>query len=147
MSIVYTIYISASTTAFAAHIMLEYRKKKTARRILYSPWTLLALAMVCAFMLRATWNVYQKERTSADALSVSNRELDKLSTRQAALSDSVSYLSTPQGVETEIRKKFRAVKEGEAVAVILEDASTTSASSTAASRGFWGGLWHWFTGK
>jgi cell division protein FtsB len=131
--------------------MNDFRKKKAARRILYSPLTLSALLIVAIFMGKAAWNVHAKELTSAEALERSQSELDKLTARQTSLNSAVAYLSTPAGVETEIRTKFRVTKEGESLAVILDDASSTASSSSAAvaasSTSFWYRLMHLFSSK
>ncbi|MDB5259388.1 MAG: protein of unknown function with transrane region [Candidatus Taylorbacteria bacterium] len=125
--------------------MIDFRKKKTLRRFMYSPWTLAALAIVVFLMAKGALNVNAKRQTSGEALGRAQLELGKLSERQKNLGTAVAYLSTPQGVETEIRTKFRVAKEGESVAVILEDAvATTSPNNAASKRGFWYRLSHLF---
>ena len=112
--------------------MLEFQKKKRIRKILYSPIVLLLLAIIFVLLFRGTWGVYKKE-------------IDKLISRQNSLTSSLDYLKTDQGVEGEIRSKFRAVKEGEKVSVIVDDQksdSTSTASST--EEGFWSKFFNWF---
>lgn len=121
--------------------MYEFKRKRSVDRIIYSPVSLIILVVILGFSVRATWDVYEKERTSRDSLALSQRELDKIAAREQTLNQAIAYLSTQQGVETEIRKKFRVVKEGEEVAVILDDASGTVATSTTASRGGLLGVW------
>jgi cell division protein FtsB len=128
--------------------MLDFRKKKIARKVMYSPWSLAILFILAIFMAKAAWNVHVKERSSAEVLERTQTELEKLSARQTNLGTAVAYLSTPQGVETEIRTKFRVAKEGESVAIILEDATSTNGSGGAGlKRGFWYRLTHLFSGE
>jgi hypothetical protein len=79
-------------------------------------------------------------------LSQAQAELAGLEQQKESLSDSISYLSTPAGMEAELRDKYHAVKAGESVAVIVDDASSSSSSgasseaSSTPSSGWWSGL-------
>jgi cell division protein FtsB len=113
--------------------------------ILSSPITLVLAGILFIILAKAAWNIYQKADESAAKLSEADAGLAKLEDRQADLSAQVGYLSTPAGVEAELRTKYRAVKDGESVAVIIDDTqagSTTGeqASSTLAS--WWRRLLH-----
>ena len=122
--------------------MLEFQKKKQLRKILYSPIILLLLAILFVLLFRGAWGVYQKERLSAENLEKERNEFDKLVLREKNLAASLDYLKTDQGIESEIRTKFRAVKEGEQVAVIVDAQSSASSSSATTTRGFWYRLFH-----
>lgn len=69
-------------------------------------------------------------------------ELNKILERKKELAQSIDYLKTEQGIEAEIRSKFRVVKDGESVAVIVDDdkPTTTIVASSSPS------LWQKFTG-
>lgn len=123
--------------------MHEFRKKKLIRRILYSPFTIAALFVIAILMFRSAINVHGKAVASREAFDRSSREFAKISGEEANLANSISYLSTPAGVETEIRKKFRVVKPGESLAVILDDAPSSTATTTLDQRGFWEKMWGW----
>lgn len=72
-------------------------------------------------------------------------ELQKIMTRQNNLVASLNYLKTDQGVENEIRSKFRAVKEDEKVSVIIDDKKIeTTTTSTTTKRGLWYRILEWF---
>lgn len=107
--------------------MTEFNRKKSYRKYIYSPLTLFVLFLVLLVLLKAVWGVYSKEQLSAQYLDRERVEFEKIKARQDELAKSVEFLKTEQGVEAEIRSKFRAVKEGESVAVILgnEEATTT----------------------
>jgi cell division protein FtsB len=128
--------------------MLEFQQKRKVRKILYSRTALIVLCVVAAVFLRATWNVYEKERLSEEYVSQASAQLDKISAKKEAISSSVSALGTDKGIEAEIRRKFRVVKDGEQIAVIVDDTAISggrdqsSASST--GQGFWHGVASFF---
>lgn len=100
--------------------------------------------MVVFVLARASLNIYSKVETSETKLLQAQANLEKLSERQQDISRKVEYLSTDQGIEAEIRTKYHAVKDGEQVAVIVDDSqkapAVQSASGTTAtsSSGFFG---------
>lgn len=137
MRVVYTIWVTE----------FNIKRKKSARRFMYAPWALATLFIMTIFIARAAWNVHEKQVTSAEALDRSAREYAKLLDRKNSLASAVISLETPQGVETEIRQKFRVAKDGEELAVILEDAPSSTATTTTLHRTFWYKLLHLFSSE
>jgi cell division protein FtsB len=123
--------------------MNGFNRKKSYRRYIYSPFTLFILFFMFLVMLKALWGVYSKERLSAEYLQKQQAELDRLTTRKSELANSVEYLKTDQGVESEIRSKFRVVKEGESVAVIVGDEESTSTPVEIEKKGFFSKYFGW----
>lgn len=118
--------------------MLEFNKKKKLRKVLYSPFVLIVLSIVFVLLLRGVWGVYNKSKFSAENLLKDQGELSRLIEREKSLAASLDYLKTEQGIESEIRSKFRAVKDDEKLAVIIEDEKPVPASTTSSEkRGFW----------
>ena len=124
--------------------MLEFQQKRKIRKILYSPVSLILLAVIAVFLVRGVWNVYQKESASQDYLNQAHDELSKVSATEDQLSDSVAALQTTQGIETDIRHKFRVVKPGEQIAIIVDSSASTSEATTSVKAGFWQGVEHFF---
>ncbi|HEY4504086.1 MAG TPA: septum formation initiator family protein [Candidatus Paceibacterota bacterium] len=125
--------------------MFSFKKKKTYKKIIYSPFAIFALVIVLAFFLKALWGVYKKEQMSAEYLEREKSELQKLEKRQNNLAKSVDYLKTDKGIEAEIRNKFRLVKEGESVTIIIDnEISSTPKNATTSFSGFWKSLFGWF---
>lgn len=122
--------------------MLEFQKKKKLRKILYSPAVLIILAIIFVLLLRGSWSIYKKANLSMQNLEKERIELEKLVLREKNLASSLDYLKTDQGIENEIRSKFRAVKEGEQVAVIVDEQNPTSSATTTKKHGFWYNLFH-----
>ncbi len=130
--------------------MSEFNKKRPYRQFIYSPITLFFLLIILAVLLKAGWGVYQKERKSAEYLSRAQSELEKLTVRKNKLEESVEYMKTDKGIEAEIRSKFRVVREGEMVAVIVDNEPMKNekiSTTTPASSGFWQKLRVWFSGR
>ncbi len=124
--------------------MLEFRKKKKIQKILYSPIVLLILAIIFVILIRSLWGVYKKERLSTNNLLREQIELAKLSSREQNLASSLDDLKTELGIENEIRNKFRVVKEGEQVAVIIGDNVSSVKKVASTTHSFWYMIFHWF---
>ncbi len=124
---------------------MKYGKRPLRRHIISSPFTLVGLFILAIILAKAAWNINQKALASAAKVSQAQIELTKLEDRQKDLSHQVGYLSTEQGIEAELRTKYRAVKEGESVAVIVDppgSAASTTKVISAEPLGWWGRLWH-----
>ena len=107
--------------------MLEFQAKKRFRKVLFSKGVIIAIVILGAFMARATWNVYKKERASSANAFEAEKELNKLHDRQLLLNFEISRLSTDQGIEEEIRSKYSVIKPGENMLVIVDkDATSTT---------------------
>lgn len=116
---------------------MDFEQKRKLKRYLYSKPALVVLTLIFLFVAKATWNVYDKVEISQDNLSMAERELDKLKVRKEALASQIEYLQSEQGVEAEIRQKFRLVKEGEEIAVIIDDDITLPTASTTENKSLW----------
>lgn len=116
---------------------MKYGKRRR-KRFLSSPLLILGLLVVLLVLIKATWNIREKAVRSAGRLRAAEAELVKLKEHREDLERHVGYLSSEQGIEAELRTKYRAVKEGESVAVIVDDAQTAAAlaaSTTARAAG------------
>ncbi len=106
--------------------MREFNQKKRYKKFLYSPITIFFVFILLVSLLKGLWGVYTKESLSRDNLKREQVELNKLIQREENLAQVVEYLKTHEGIEAEIRNKFRMVKEGESISVILEQESTST---------------------
>lgn len=120
--------------------MFDFQQKKPSyKKFIHSPGALFVLFILTLIVLKALWGVYKKERLSAEYLAREQGEYNKMIARKNELTQSVEYLKTDRGVEAEIRSKFRVVKEGESVAVIVDNDASTSAPevSTTTNKSGW----------
>lgn len=125
--------------------MHDFQKKKRIRKIMYSPITLTILAILFAILTSGVWGVYNKMKLSIKNLEKEETEKAKLESRKANLATSIEYLKTEQGIENEIRTKFRAVKDGEKIVVIVEDkdSTTTQIDTSTSSKSLLYRIFHW----
>ncbi len=123
---------------------MKYGNRSIWKKIGNSPLTLLVILIISVLLVRATFNIREKTLLGQEKLSRAEAELIKLEEKKKVLTDRVAYLSTEQGVEAELRTKYRAVKEGESVAVILDDKNqaaalvASSADTSDADLSWWG---------
>jgi cell division protein FtsB len=122
---------------------MKYRKDRKGKRpksLFFSPFVLVAAVVVSGVLLRAALSLHHKAILSGAKLAETQSEYDKLQAHGAELEKQVGYLSSDDGVESELRSKYRAVKSGELVAVIVDqnqNASVTAATSSPAKRSSW----------
>jgi cell division protein FtsB len=102
------------------------RDNKKYRKIIFSTATLIFLSIILLILLKALWSAYNKEKLSSENLEKQRKELVRLNDRKKNLEQSVEYLKTDKGIEAEIRSKFRVAREGESLAVILDDDATST---------------------
>ena len=127
---------------------MRYGNRSPLKKVLSSPITLIVAALLVVVLGRAAWNIHQKAVVSGMKLDQAQAELTKTQASETDLQGKVAELSTPEGVEAEIRTKYRAVRPGESVAVIVDDPATTSTSTmdvdASASISWWGRLMRFF---
>lgn len=127
---------------------MKYGNRSVWQKIIRSPLALFIALMVCVILAKATWSIHQKASLSATRLEQAQAQMAKLEARRTELSAKVDALSTPEGVEAEIRSKYRAVKAGESVAVIVDDQKLATSTATSSPASWWGsilrmfGLWN-----
>jgi cell division protein FtsB len=117
--------------------MVEFNRKSRLRKYIHSLPALVLLLVILLLLLKAVWGVYEKERKSSENLDRARNEYLKIVAREKELRDAVDYLKTDKGIEAEIRTKFRAVREGESVAVIIDEEATSTAA-VVEEAGLWG---------
>ena len=116
-------------------MMRELRQKQRIKQLLYS-WPALALMVVLAFFLiKGAAEVMLKERESAARVGNLENEAMELEAREAELLAGIARLQTEEGIVEEIREKFSVTREGERVAVIVDERAR--ATSTSGSGGSW----------
>lgn len=115
--------------------MLEFQEKKKLRKFLYSRLTLIALGILAAITASAAYRMYQKAAETGEKRTAAVREEETLKSKTGDLESHLSQLKTERGIEEEIRKKYRVVKEGESVIIVVDDQSN-AANAAGAQSGF-----------
>jgi cell division protein FtsB len=115
--------------------MLEFQVKKRVKKILYSRAMFVVILAAIVLAGRATWSVYQKEKISQLNLHRLQGEIAELKQKEDYIKSGINRLGTARGIEEEIRQKFKVVKGGEAMAILIDDETAITATST--EKGFW----------
>ena len=126
---------------------MKYGNRTPFQRLVRSHITLVLASIFFVILAKASWNVHQKAVASSLRLSEAQSELAKLKDRQTDLSSKVDFLSTDQGVESELRTKYLAVHSGESVVVIVGSATSTPKASSSdvvqTGEGWFTRMLHW----
>lgn len=101
--------------------MQGFQRKKQIAHVISSPLVLLFLVFVAVFLGRATYRILAKERESAKNLARAQAELQELQDKKEGIEKDINRLSTPEGVEEELRSKYAIKKPGEELVVIVND--------------------------
>lgn len=120
--------------------MIDLERRRKYKKYFFSKLTIGVFIILVVILSKATWNAYQKKEFTRDNLLNSTSELEKLQDRSRDLKEKNETLSTPEGVEDEIRRRFPVAKEGEKVIILVEDKNNI-ASSSLEEEGK-GGLWY-----
>lgn len=115
---------------------MDFDQKRKLKKFLYSRPMLVILFILLLLLTKGTWNVYRKLHISQSNLDMVHRELEKLGEREQALAAEIKFLQTDTGIEAEIRDRYRVVKDGEEIAIIVNDEVETS-TTTSKKRGIW----------
>ena len=100
--------------------MSRLKNKNKFKKIFYS-WPVFVLLLAIVLLVASgVWGVSKSERTSCGKRDSSEERYDKLEDKSDNLLSEIESLKTEKGRESEIRDKFRVVKEGEQLAIILK---------------------------
>jgi cell division protein FtsB len=108
--------------------MRELQEKQRTKERLYSMPVLVILGIVVIFLLRGTYQVLQKDVTSANSVKEMEAKVAQLTDRQEQLKRNIDKLSTDDGIDAEIKDKFSVSKPGEHVAIIVDEKAAASTS-------------------
>jgi cell division protein FtsB len=116
--------------------MRSISRKGKISQFLYTKAALFVLIIMIAAASRAAWGVYQKSRETQENIRKARAELETLRGRKRFLESEIERLSSERGLEEEIRKRFPVVKEGEEVAVIVDEQEETTKDKDQAATSF-----------
>lgn len=123
--------------------MGDFKKRRTRGaellRVMWGSLGLLALGAIAFGVSRAAWNMYGKFSEAATARAAAELELQELSARHERIQTEVDELSTPRGLEAEVRERYGVVRPGEGEIAIVRPA--TSSEVLRRDRGVLERLW------
>ena len=116
------------------------REGRITRIILRTLGTVL-LAVIAFGSLRAAWGMYNKLLEATDREHLAQTQLQTLEEQKATIDHQLALLSSPRGVETQVRDRYGVVRPGEGEIQILA-APPAAGGNEASKEGFWARLWH-----
>jgi len=101
------------------------KRRHRMERVMYSKLTL-AFLLLCSILLSfSVYERYTKAKEMEEKKQESESSYNDLSERKEQLKKKVDYLEGKQGIESEIRRNFDVVKEGEEVVIIVDNDSSS----------------------
>lgn len=90
------------------------------KNIAYSWPVIVALVVLMFFIGRATWYAYLRTHAVTKTYIKIKEERKELSQRRDILEKKLTHLSSPYGLEKELRERFNLRKPGEEVVIIVD---------------------------
>ena len=115
--------------------MKELQRKQSMKRLLYSVPSLICLSVIVFFLAKGAAGVMLKERESSGVVSDLEAKALAGEERQKELEASIERLKTEKGIMEEIKDKFSVTREGEHVAIIIDE--RRAATSTGVPERVW----------
>lgn len=101
--------------------MREFEQKRKIQNIKHSWWFSLILICVIIVLLISVLRMVGSYRYAKHHQKARQKEYQELLTKQQDLTESVNQLNTKEGLEEVLREKYRAVKQGEELVVVLDE--------------------------
>lgn len=93
--------------------------KKPQQRERHIPWMFCVALVITVFIAYRAWGLLEKRATAKKLNTAYEAELQQLAEKEDAMRTELQELQTPEGVEREIREKFRVTKQGEELVVVV----------------------------
>lgn len=106
--------------------MRDFERKRKMESTLYSPAVIVVLCILIALIARSLVSAYQKSTYSQEEARRLAIRLASLQTEAERLESTYKFLDTKEGVEAELRSKYRVVSPGEKVAIIVNNESKSA---------------------
>lgn len=103
------------------NLMKELQRKQKIKKILYSIPSLLLFAVITILLAKGASGIMRIERESAGKVKTLEAESQALALREKELNAEIVRLKTEEGVLEEIKEKFSVTREGEYVAIIVDE--------------------------
>ena len=123
--------------------MKDFQAKRKVKRAIFSWPVVVLLVGVNLLLLKSNVQLYGKERYTADNEAQAQKEYRDVVSRQNSLTADVARLSTSEGVDLELRRKYQVVKPGEETVVIVTSAVATTSEKLEEKPGMWENPLHW----
>ena len=124
--------------------MQELQRKQKLRQLVYSIPSLILLIILTFFLAKGALGVLGKERESASRVKTLEAKAVTVIDRKHELEEGIKNLQTDEGIVAEIKAKFSVMREGEHVAIIVDERGKASSTEAALShfsfKDWWAGV-------
>lgn len=117
--------------------MAEYQKIKNHKGITHSKATMLVLFLISIVLIAGLFSIIPKERATRENKKQVIDALNLLQNQSSSLAYQIENLKTEAGIEEKIREKYRVVKEGEGLIVIVDEKKSEESAPISESNNFW----------
>lgn len=124
-------------------MLKELEQKQKIKRVVYSWPSLVVMALVTVLLVKGAAGIMTIERDSAGRVEVLESQSEALVMRESDLKAEIERLKTDEGIVEEIKDKFSVTREGEFVAIIVDErtkATTTPKENKIWYKKFWGAI-------
>lgn len=104
-----------------ANLNKNFNKKIALKKRIFSLPVLLVLLVVLIIIFCSVFGLIKSNNKTRENRDLAFNQLASLQKREQELKSGIEKLKTEDGMEENIRDKFRATKEGEELIVIVED--------------------------
>lgn len=112
---------------------MKRRNQSQWRKVIASPFAMVLFLVALFFVSEATAKMYSKNRESQVRYTEAESRLARAVNNQNVISEQIKNLSSDEGIETEMRKKYHAVEPGEQVAVVINTSPQATSTTRPAS--------------
>ena len=116
----------------------NFKERNKVNRIIYSWPSIFVLLLIILFLVKNIFGIYQGKKQSSINREHSELVFVELEDKSNLIKEEIKLLKTEKGIEKEIRDKFRVVKEGEQMAIIINsDKNSNQEKSGNPKNGLW----------
>ncbi|MBU1558134.1 septum formation initiator family protein [Patescibacteria group bacterium] len=116
--------------------MKDFNEKRKMNNIVYSKVSIFVLLVLIFFVGKGAWGAYSDVILTKENKEIAEQQLRELEEREAKILDEILDLKTEEGQEREIRNKYRVVKEGEHMIMIVDE-KNSNYLNTEEDKNFW----------
>jgi cell division protein FtsB len=106
----------------------ELQQRQKIKQMLYSYPSLFLIAVLTFFLAKGASSIMAIERESARRAAALEAQSSTLALHEEELKGEVARLRTEEGIIGEIKDKFRVTREGEYVAIIVDEKKSATSS-------------------
>ena len=100
---------------------MDYRKRKNINKVIYSRPFLLVFFMITAFFVYTVMSIVPKVIETRKNKNIVKAEFENLINQEGKLKSETERIQSEEGIEENLREKFRVAKEGEGLIIIVDE--------------------------